>query len=235
MNDRVVHPLDVFIGFDPAEAIAFAVCANSIIRHASQPVRITPLALNTVSGFYKEEHTDGSTEFAYTRFLVPHLSGYMGVSLFIDGDMVVRDDIAKLFEEADRDTQHSVWCVQHPEYKPKGKAKFRGAKQNAYPKKNWSSVMLFRNNTSYTRQLTPEYVTRATGAHLHQFEWLPEMRVGTLHPTWNWLAGEYEPNEHAKIIHYTRGIPAFAGYEMCDQAQVWWDEYHRLLKVDDGI
>lgn len=230
-----MNSLNVFIGYDPGEAVAYHVCANSLIRHASQPLRITPLALNTLGESYKESHVDGSTEFAYSRFLVPYLSDFSGVSLFIDGDMIVRDDIAKLFDEAKFDTESAVLCVKHDEYQPKGSTKFRGAKQTGYPKKNWSSVILFRNSSTYCKQLTPEYVSRASGAHLHQFEWLPDTRVGTLPKAWNWLVGEdaYKRNDDAKLIHYTQGIPAFAAYQQCDMAEYWWDEFHRLTHVDD--
>jgi lipopolysaccharide biosynthesis glycosyltransferase len=87
--------IPVFIGYDPREAIAFHVCANSIIRNASQPVSIIPLALNLFKD-YTETHTDGSNQFIYSRFLVPHLMQFSGHAIFIDGDMIVRDDIVKL-------------------------------------------------------------------------------------------------------------------------------------------
>jgi hypothetical protein len=88
--------IKIFIGFDPREAVAYHVCSNSLIRHASAPLSLTPLALPNLSG-YQEMHSDGSNQFIYSRFLVPHLMGYQGWALFIDGDMLLRDDVAKLW------------------------------------------------------------------------------------------------------------------------------------------
>jgi lipopolysaccharide biosynthesis glycosyltransferase len=99
-----MKPIPIFIGYDPREAVAYHTCANSIIRQASQPVAIIPLALNLFKD-YTETHTDGSNQFIYSRFLVPHLMGYNGWAIFIDGDMIVRDDIIKLWnlQEGNKD------------------------------------------------------------------------------------------------------------------------------------
>ena len=133
-----MKPIPIFIGYDPREAIAYHTCANSIIRHASKPVSIIPLALNLFDD-YKETHTDGSNHFIYSRFLVPHLMDYIGWAIFMDGDMIVRDDIVKLWElrEADKD----VMVVKH-NYETKMTTKYLGAKNENYPRKNWSSVIL---------------------------------------------------------------------------------------------
>jgi lipopolysaccharide biosynthesis glycosyltransferase len=233
MNDRFARPLDIFIGYDAGEAIAYHVCVNSLIRHSSQPLRITPLALNNLAPHYTEKHSDGSTAFAYSRFLVPYLMGFSGTALFLDGDMVVKDDIAKLFDEFYHDTKSAVAVVKHPEYIPRATTKFRGAIQSAYPKKNWSSVMMFRCSHSYCKQLTPDYIERAEGRHLHRFEWLPEERVGELAPEWNHLVGQYEHNDKAHILHFTDGVPAFKDYADCDHSAEWWDEMHRTTSVDE--
>lgn len=233
MSDRFARPLDIYVGFDPGEAIAYHVCVNSLIRHASQPLRITPLALNNLAPSYTEKHSDGSTTFAYSRFLVPFLMGYSGTALFLDGDMLVKDDIAKLFDDFYRDTQSAVAVVQHPEYIPNGNEKFRGAQQSAYPRKNWSSVMMFRCSHSHCKKLTPEYVQNASGADLHQFKWTD--RIGELDARWNWLVDETHcpHNDDARLLHFTRGIPAFTDYAKCDHANDWWEEMHRVTNVDD--
>jgi lipopolysaccharide biosynthesis glycosyltransferase len=93
----LIQPLRIFIGYDPREAVAFHVCVNSIIRHASLPVSIVPLALNTIAPCYEELHKDGSNQFIYSRFLVPYLCNFRGQALFVDGDMIFQDDVAKLF------------------------------------------------------------------------------------------------------------------------------------------
>jgi lipopolysaccharide biosynthesis glycosyltransferase len=211
--------IPVFIGYDPREAIAFHVCANSIIRNASQPVSIIPLALNLFKD-YTETHTDGSNQFIYSRFLVPHLMQFSGHAIFIDGDMIVRDDIVKLWEL--RDVTKDVQVVKH-DYKTKMTEKYLGSKNEDYPRKNWSSVMIFNCASYPTRKLTPEYVQKSTGAHLHRFEWADDARIGELPIEWNWLPDEFGPNPDAKLLHYTLGTPSFHEFATTPMA----DEWHR--------
>lgn len=198
-----MKPLKVFIGYDPREAIAYHVCVNSIIRHSTVPVSITPLALNMFSD-YVETHSDGSNQFIYSRFLTPYLSDYEGWSLFVDGDMIFRGDVAELF--ALKDPNKAVMCVKH-DYKTKMTQKYLGAKNEDYPRKNWSSVVLFNNQLNTT--LTPGFIEKATGAALHRFTWLDDEQVGELPKEWNWLDGEYSYNPDAKLVHYTLGTPVF--------------------------
>jgi lipopolysaccharide biosynthesis glycosyltransferase len=214
-----MKPIPIFIGYDPREAIAFHTCVNSIIRHASQPVSIMPLALNNF-GDYTETHTDGSNQFIYSRFLVPHLMGYSGHAIFIDGDMILRGDIADLW--AMRSLDKDVQVVKH-DYKTKMTTKYLGSKNEDYPRKNWSSVMIFNCNNYPTRKLTPEYIQKSTGAHLHRFQWTSDDRVGTLPPEWNWLPDEYGTNPDAKLLHYTLGTPCFHEFATTPMA----DEWHR--------
>ena len=117
-----MKPIPIFIGYDPREAVAYHTCANSIIRHASQPVAIVPLALNLFED-YTETHTDGSNQFIYARFLVPHLMSYTGHAIFIDGDMIVRTDIAELWDL--KDCSKDVQVVKH-DYKTKMAEKYLG-------------------------------------------------------------------------------------------------------------
>ena len=214
-----MKPIPIFIGYDPREAIAFHTCVNSIIRHASQPVSIMPLALNNF-GDYTETHTDGSNQFIYSRFLVPHLMGYSGHAIFIDGDMILRGDIADLW--AMRSLDKDVQVVKH-DYKTRMTTKYLGSKNEDYPRKNWSSVMIFNCNNYPTRKLTPEYIQKSTGAHLHRFQWTSDDRVGTLPPEWNWLPDEYGANPDAKLLHYTLGTPCFHEFATTPMA----DEWHR--------
>jgi lipopolysaccharide biosynthesis glycosyltransferase len=211
--------IPVFIGYDPREAIAFHVCANSIIRHSSQPVQIIPVALNLFKD-YTETHTDGSNHFIYTRFLVPYMMKWQGHAIFIDGDMILRDDIAKLWEL--RDPSKDVQVVKH-DYKTRMPVKYLGSKNEDYPRKNWSSVILWNCNSYPNRRLTPEYVMKATGAELHRFSWCTDDRIGELPSEWNWLPDEYGENPDAKLLHYTLGTPCF--HEFADTPQA--DEWHR--------
>ena len=213
-------PIPVFVGYDPREAIAYHTCVNSIIRHASQPVAIVPIALNLFQD-YKETHTDGSNHFIYTRFLVPHLMGFKGWAIFIDGDMIVRDDIMKLWNlrEVDKD----VMVVKH-DYQTCMPVKYLGAKNENYPRKNWSSVILWNCNSFPNRQLTPEFVQKSSGSFLHRFSWLDDDRIGELPPEWNWLPDEYGPNLNAKLLHYTLGTPCFQEFADTPQGNEWHRE-----------
>ena len=213
-------PIPVFVGYDPREAIAYHTCVNSIIRHASQPVAIVPIALNLFQD-YKETHTDGSNHFIYTRFLVPHLMEFQGWAIFIDGDMILRDDIVKLWKlkESDKD----VMVVKH-NYQTRMPVKYLGAKNENYPRKNWSSVILWNCNGLSNRRLTPEFVQASTGAFLHRFSWIEDNRIGELPPEWNWLPDEYGDNSDAKLLHYTLGTPCFQEFADTPQANEWHRE-----------
>jgi len=216
-----MKPIPIFIGYDPREAVAYHTCANSIIRQASQPVAIVPLALNLFND-YTETHTDGSNQFIYSRFLVPHLMGYTGHAIFIDGDMIVRDDIVKLWNlrAFDKDVQ----VVKH-DYQTKMTEKYLGAKNENYPRKNWSSVILWNCNSHPNRRLTPEFVQKATGAELHRFTWIEDARIGELPREWNWLPDEYGPNLDAKLLHYTLGTPCFHEFATTPQGEEWHREH----------
>jgi len=105
-----MKPIPIFVGYDPREAIAYHTCVNSIIRNSSRSVAIVPVALNLFQE-YSETHTDGSNHFIYTRFLVPYFMQYDGWAVFIDGDMIVRGDIAELWEL--RELNKDVMVVKH--------------------------------------------------------------------------------------------------------------------------
>lgn len=212
--------ISIFIGYDPREAVAYHVCCNSIIRLASQPVALNPLALNTLNS-YNETHSDGSNHFIYSRFLVPHLMNYKGWAIFIDGDMILREDIDELWNL--RDEQYAVQVVKH-NYKTRRATKYLGSKNEDYPCKNWSSVILWNCAHEKNRVLTPEFIQSATGAQLHRFTWLDSQQdIGGLPIEWNWLPDEFGENAQAKLLHYTLGTPSF--YEFADTPQA--AEWHR--------
>ena len=214
-----MNTIPVFIGYDPREAIAFHTCVNSIIRHATVPVSIVPLALNLLEG-YTETHADGSNHFIYSRFLVPHLMKFNGWAVFIDGDMILRDDIAKLW--ALREMDKDVVVVKH-NYKTRMKEKYLGSKNENYPRKNWSSVILWNCSSYPNRKLTPEFIMDASGAELHRFTWIDDEQIGELPPEWNWLPDEFGVNPDAKLLHYTLGAPCFVEFATTPQG----DEWHR--------
>lgn len=212
--------IPVYIGYDPREAIAYHTCANSIIRNSSRPVAIVPIALNLFKE-YSETHTDGSNHFIYTRFLVPYLNDFSGHAIFIDGDMIVRGDIAELWDM--RDVTKDVQVVKH-DYQTRMTEKYLGAKNENYPRKNWSSVILWNCNSFPNRRLMPDFVQKSTGAELHRFTWIEDERIGELPKEWNWLPDEYGPNADAKLLHYTLGTPCFQEFADTPQGSEWHRE-----------
>lgn len=218
----------IFIGYDPREAVAYHVLAHSIIARSSAPVELVPLALTNLKGVLtREKHPLQSTEFSFSRFLTPYLSGYDGWSLFCDCDMLMVDDVAKLW--ALRDDRFAVQVVQH-DHRPKEDIKFLNATQTKYEKKNWSSVILFNN--AKCRALTPDYVNRATGLELHQFKWLgDDALIGALPGRWNHLV-DYDPAlpvGEVSFLHYTEGGPYFENYRNCGYADLWFAEKARMM------
>jgi lipopolysaccharide biosynthesis glycosyltransferase len=217
-----------FIGYDSREAAAFSVLAHSIHRRASQPVAIAPLKLEELQGVFSRERDPlQSTEFSFTRFLVPYLCDYQGWAIFTDCDMIVRDDIANLWSL--RDERYAVQVVKH-HHVPKEEVKFLGSKQSKYEKKNWSSVMLI--NCGKCRALTPEFVNTASGLQLHQFKWLAsDDLIGALPAKWNHLVGYDAPDPHASLVHFTIGGPYFEEYKDCEYSREWFEERDAMLKV----
>lgn len=221
-----MQPLRVFVGYDSREPAAYHTFAHSLLRHASRPIAIIPLVqdqLRTAGLYTRERGVTEATEFSMTRFLVPYLCGYSGMAIFADCDMLAQADI---YELLDAKGEHAVWCCQH-DYVPTSATKMEGQVQTAYPRKNWSSLMLFNNGSCHA--LTPSYVNRASGLDLHRFNWLHESDpVGALPLEWNWLVGEYAPNPAAKILHFTEGGPWFRDYQRVDHADLWRTE-HSLI------
>lgn len=220
--------LDIYIGYDSQEVVAYHVLCQSLVEASSHPVRFTPINLASVRPIFDRPASGKqSTEFSFSRFLTPFLSGYAGWSLFMDCDMLVRADIAELFALAD--DRYAVMVCQH-DYTPRDESKFLSRTQSRYAKKNWSSVMLLNN--ARCRALTPDYVQQASGLDLHQFRWLgDETQIGALPLEWNWLVGEYDFNPQARIAHFTRGGPYFPGYETSDYADEWRVLYAKTIEA----
>jgi hypothetical protein len=216
----------VFIGFDPREAVAFYVLSHSIHARASRPVEVAPLALSQLSGVLTRARDPlQSTDFSFSRFLTPYLSNFSGWSIFMDCDMLVLDDIAKLYDLCD--DRYAVMVVKH-QHTPREEIKFLDQPQSKYAKKNWSSVILFNN--ARCRALTPEYVNSASGLELHQFKWLEdESLIGEVPHRWNHLVGYDPATPGMSLVHYTLGGPYFDEYRECEYAQDWFMERDRML------
>jgi hypothetical protein len=219
-GQTLMEPLRIFIGYDSREPLAYHVCCHSILTKTSIPVSMTPLVLSSLRRIFTRERGPAeSTEFTYSRFLVPYLSGYRGLSLFMDCDMLVRTDLLHMLVYHLADPHKAVWCCQH-DYVPRDAVKFLGQVQTTYPRKNWSSLMLFNNDQC--RALTPEYVNTATGAELHRFSWMPDSQIGSLPLEWNYLVGEdRQAPESPQVIHFTNGGPWFSEYAHVEYADEW--------------
>ena len=221
--------IKVFIGYDSREAAAYSVLSHSIHARASVPVAVVPVMLSELKGVLtRERHPLQSTDFSFSRFLTPFLSDYQGWSIFMDCDMLVLDDIEKLY--ALRDERYAVMVVKH-DHVPKETRKFLDQPQTAYQKKNWSSVMLFNN--AQCRALTPDYVNTASGLELHQFKWLAnDELIGEIPARWNHLVGYNAPNRDVSLVHYTLGGPYFQEYRDCEYADEWRAARQDMLNVE---
>ena len=221
--------INIFIGYDRNEQIAYHVLSQSILRNATRPIRITPLYQPNIKyEFSRERSKIESTEFSFSRFIVPKLMDYLGWALFMDCDMLMKTDISKIW--ALRDDRYAVQVCKH-DYTPKTDKKFLGQVQTKYQKKNWSSFMLM--NCDKCTSLTPDYVNTASGLQLHQFKWLEdENLIGDLPLEWNWLADEYEYKKDVKNVHYTEGGPWFHDTNNCDYHSEWFDYYHQQCKIN---
>lgn len=220
----MIEKINIVIGFDQRESVAFHTFVQSIIEKASIPVNITPLAINSLKD-YKETHEDKSNDFIYSRFLTPYLNNFEGWAIFFDGDMVCQTDIKELWDL--RDEKKALLVVKH-NYQSKAKKKYLGNINENYPRKNWSSVILWNCSHPKHKVLTPNFIAEQTGKYLHRFSWLNDDDIGDLPLAWNWLAIEYPINMEAKLIHYTLGTPCFREYSSTDMAEAWQDTYKRI-------
>lgn len=223
----------LFLGYDDPQSVAFHVAAHSAHRNASEPVSIAPLMLSQLRRIFRRPRDPKqSTEFSFSRFLVPYLCHYEGWAIFADGDMVFRQDIAELWKL--RDSRYAIQVVKH-DHIPKEKEKFLGHAQTAYARKNWSSLILFHN--SRCRALTPDYVHTASGLDLHQFKWIEDDGlIGDLPHNWNYLV-DYDPEgpiEDIANLHYTSGGPWLDEYKECGYANAWYEELDHMVRPLSG-
>jgi len=221
--------INLFVGFDPREAVAYHVFCSSIIQNTSVPVQITPLVLSQLQEF-NETHDDRSNDFVYSRFLTPYLSDFKGWAIFADGDMICQGDLKELIDMAD--PSKAVMVVKH-DYQTKATQKYLGNINENYPRKNWSSVILWNCDHPKHKILTPDFVSKQTGKFLHRFSWLDDQDIGELPLEWNWLASEYRVNREAKLIHFTLGTPCFKDYKNSDMADIWYHYYDLSQKGFD--
>jgi hypothetical protein len=222
--------LKIFVGWDAREDIAWKVCRHSILRRTNpNKVTVTPLIQSVLraEGLYNRPiDTKAATEFSLTRFLTPHLAGDADYAIFVDCDFLFLTDIRDVLKEIDPSKAVSV--VKH-DYQPTEQTKMDGCVQYAYPRKNWSSFIVFNCAHPAVKLLTPAVVNSADPAYLHRFSWVPDAEIGNLDKGWNYLEGWYAPYyDKLKAVHYTLGGPWFDNKQDCDFAEEWLTEYAHM-------
>lgn len=219
MNNQVLR---IFIGYDAVESVAWHAMAHSILSQSSEPVAIIPVNLANLKNIYtRAPHPKQSNAFSMSRFLVPYLCDYNGYAVFFDCDMMLRCDVAQILEVTRQDPGKAVYVVQH-DYQPRDSIKYLDNRQYAYPRKNWSSVVLWNCAHPANKAVTPEFVNTAEPVALHRFTWLRDEDIGALDVRWNWLVGEYDqPPPDVKNVHWTVGGPWFHEYHDADFADEW--------------
>lgn len=236
--------LKIYLGYDPREELAYEVAEYSIQRHSKEPVDIIKLSLDSVSNILTRpietimNEDNGveqlwcpissapmSTEFAISRFCVPFLQK-TGWALFADSDIVLLDDISKLFDLLD--DKYAVMVVKH-KHEPTEQYHDAGRLQTFYKRKNWSSVVLWNCSHPSHKKFGLHELNKLAGRDLHSFYWLKDEEIGELSQEWNFLVGVNEGKlEDQKLLHYTNGTPAFDGYEKQHTDYVWDKELEKL-------
>ena len=222
--------LKIYVGYDSREDIAWQVCRHSILRHADAGVEVHPLKLTTLRelGLYTRSADQATTEFSLSRFLTPYLAAHDGWSIFVDCDFLFTTDVRRVVAGASRDK--AIHVVQH-DYTPANGIKMDGKAQTVYPRKNWSSFILFNGAHPDVKALTPQVVNTAAPATLHRFQWVSDdSLIGALPLEWNFLEGEYPaPAQVPSAIHFTNGGPWFDNWQTVDFADLWCAERDRYL------
>lgn len=227
----------IWIGFDPREADAYAVCRFSMRRFLTRPIPINGLVLPKLQRDrlyrrpieYRQSAADRpvmydaisnapmSTEHANARFLVPHLAR-QGWALFCDGDMLVRGNLARVFDGLDR--RYAAYCVKH-QFAPSAGVKMDGQVQTSYARKMWSSFIVWNCDHPSMQKLTINLINTLPGKDLHRLCWLEDHEIGELDPRYNFLVGHHDPAIEPVVVHFTEGTPAMPGYENVPFADEW--------------
>ena len=219
--------MKIYIGYDSKISIASKVCEHSL-RHHSEDLDIELLKLTKLKKkkLYWRPYKNQSTEFTYSRFLIPYLQNYKGWALYCDNDFLFLKDVKELMSL--QNNSKAVLCVKH-EYKPKDKTKMGDKKQINFSKKNWSSVMLINCGHPSMKNLDLSTVSEASGRYLHQFQWLDDDEIGSIPHSWNWLVNWYRTDKgdgHPEALHFTEGGPWIVDSEY----KKTWLNYKKLME-----
>lgn len=228
--------MKIYIGWDSLQEDASMVCEYSIHKHAKYDIDIKHLKLEELEdqNLYWRETASASTEFSYSRFLVPYLQDYNGWAIFVDSDFVFLRDIHEIYEQlkyTPNADDYSCFVVKHADYIPKQEVKFYGKKQEALPMKNWTSFILFNCEHPDVKRLNPLTINNHSPRWLHRFEWTRPERVGMLDVRWNWLVGEYGICDDPWALHYTNGGP-FNNEWGQDYEDVWLQYFKEHTGLD---
>lgn len=252
---------NIFIGFDERESHVYNLCEFSMRQHSKSKLNIHPLnhkelrdegffdrgwRIHGQTGQYVDEREERpfSTQFAFTRFLVPSICkarGIKGNAMFVDCDFIFKDDIAKLFDEVEAQPLAPLYTVHH-DYTSKNQVKMDNCEQKNYNRKLWSSLMVFNVNHPYNDDINPSEVNIRSGLWLHNFLWIPrDQPIGEISERWNFIPNHSEPRVNKKdigAIHYTEGGPWFKGLENCDYSDIYYktelDYYKHMVKTLKG-
>tara|TARA_B100000768_G_scaffold178756_1_gene195085 strand:+ start:1217 stop:1909 length:693 start_codon:yes stop_codon:yes gene_type:complete len=225
---------NLYIGYDTKEKIASDVCEYSVKKNSSINLTVDLLIKKNLEEkklLYRKDDKLSSTEFTFSRFLVPFLNEYKGWAIFCDCDFLWTGDIKRLLDK--KDEKYAVMCVQH-DYNPKSEIKMDGRQQLMYPRKNWSSMVLWNCSHPANKKIDINMVNNETGKFLHRFGWLEDKLIGNLDYKWNWLVGWYEEtsNNKPEAIHFTEGGPWFENYKNCEYSKIWNQYREEMEKID---
>eukprot|EP00899_Mesostigma_viride_P012943 jgi/Mesvir1/2164/Mv16676-RA.1 len=238
---NINNPFKVFIGYDHHEDIEHEICKYSMRKHSSIALDIVPLNQKHMRDrgiYWRKKDPKQSTEFTYLRFFVPYLANYKGWAMFCDDDFIWNGDIAELVDLLD--DSKALVCVNH-EINTHYTEKLAGCVQEPYPRKNWSSMMLFNCEHPSNKALDLELINREGGQYLHRFMWLKDEEIGAVPYTWNFLVGWYEKfpeGQLPKVVHYTEGGPHFPDYRCLpktDPLTHYHDEWLEYMKEYEAL
>ncbi len=234
--------INVYIGYDSRQDKSknypdlvnppYSVARHSILKNYKgdeNDLTIQPIKLQDQidAGLYWRENDPlASTEFTYSRFLVPYLNDYKGIAIFCDSDFLWQCDISELLKYYDE--KYAVMCVKH-QHNPPEDTKMDGCIQTHYSRKNWSSLMMFNCSHDDCKNLSVENVNTKEAKYLHRMHWTKYNSIGSIPPTYNWLEGWYNGNIDPKVIHYTRGGPWHETW-IGDYGQHWIKYYNKINK-----
>jgi hypothetical protein len=232
--------LNIFIGFDSTnigQELAFDICKRSILKNVKTPddINIHCLIKHDLEkkGYFNRDDNTGSTEFTYTRFLAPFLCNYKGYAVFCDSDFLWNCDITDLLQYINKNL--AISCVQHEYKECNHKFKMNGIKQEWYPRKNWTSLIVFNCEHPDVKKLNIENINSQSPQWLHRMHWTEDLNIGNIPHTYNYLVNYYDDINHPNAIHYTDGGPWHFKYINTEFSQEWLnyltpDEHTKLNK-----